>query len=606
MFTALHPLLLWGAAAVAVPILIHLLLRQRPKPRPWAAMRWLLAAAQAAQRRYRLTNFLLLLLRCLIILFIALCISRPALPGLGGGDRLVLIIDRTASMGARGNDPGPLAAAKAELSRATFDYRSVVVIGVANDVQQFSAGSPADLRSALGRLDVSDLPGGLEYAAEGALADQLSTLVGTAADVVLISDFQQDDGSRMAALLKPHARSLARLYVGDHSPNALVEGIAAMGDLRPDQPNELMLRVTGQASGAAIAADDGPFLPLAGASVTGGLLRIATPPLMVGDHRLRIRIDDAGLTYDNLLELPVNVRAAITVLSIGEHPDYLSASLNADATAFAYKRVAAPQLSGEPLPPHGLIALRERVADGKKLADWVTSGGVLWATLSLLNEDQALRPLVAALTVGDKQRTGGAYRSGEKDLDEVLSVGQRESVPTVNLPENARVLLRAGEAPLVVQIPVGAGSLIVELTDLQPTGDESLRARGTLPLWVNRVARRATAALSSPVFWQAGQPAPTNATLQRNAMSVTVKSGEPLMMAPGVWTRTDSPSVVMLPSRSEGQLQQDPPRQCAKTLAEALPERPGSDWGLALAIAALLLAISEGLVAAWAGRKYGQ
>ena len=61
MLTALHPLLLWGASAIAVPILIHLLLRQRPRPRPWAAMRWLLAAAQAAQRRYRLTNLLLLL-----------------------------------------------------------------------------------------------------------------------------------------------------------------------------------------------------------------------------------------------------------------------------------------------------------------------------------------------------------------------------------------------------------------------------------------------------------------------------------------------------------------------------------------------------------------
>lgn len=569
-------------------------------------MRWLLAAAQAAQRRYRLTNLLLLLLRCLVILLIALCIARPALPGLGGGDRLVLIIDRTASMGARGNDPGPLAAAKAALSQATFDYRSVVVIGVANDVQQFGAGSPADLRSALGRLDATELPGGLEHAAEGPLADQLSTVVGSAADVVLISDFQQDDGSRIAALLKPHARSLARLYVGDHSPNALVEGVANMGDLRPDQPNEFMLRVTGPASGAAIAADDGPFLPLVGAAVTGGLLRIATPPLTLGEHRLRVRLDDAGLNYDNLLELPVSVRGAVPVLSIGEQTDYLSASLAADATAFEHKRIAAPQLSGEPLPPHGLIALRERVADGRPLADWVTNGGVLWATLSLLSEDQALRPLVAALTVGDRQRPGGAYFSGEKDLDEVLSVGRRESVPAVTLPENARVLLRAGEAPLVVQIPVGAGALIVELTDLQPTGDESLRARGTLPLWVNRVARRATAALAAPIFWQAGQPAPINATLQRGALSVTVKTGEPLMLAPGVWTRSDNPSVIVLPSRSEGQLQQDPPRQAAKTLAEALPERPGSDWGLALAIAALLLAVSEGLVAAWAGKKYGQ
>ena len=605
MFTALHPLLLWGVAAIAVPILIHLLLRQRPKPRPWAAMRWLLAAAQAAQRRYRLTNLLLLLLRCLVILLIALCIARPALPGLGGGDRLVLIIDRSASMGARGNDPGPLAAAKAALSQATFDYRSVVVIGVANDVQQFSAGSPADLRLALGRLDVTDLPGGLEYAAQGPLAEQLSALVGITADVLLISDFQQDDGSRIAALLKPHARSLARWHVGEHSPNALVEGVTNMGDLRPDQPNEFMLRVTGPASGAAIAADDGPFLPLVGASVTGGLLRISTPPLTLGDHRLRIRIDDGGLNYDNLLELPVSVRGAVTVLSVGEQTDYLSASLAADAAAFEHKRIAAPQLSGEPLPAHGLIALRERVADGRPLADWVANGGVLWATLSLLSEDQALRPLVAALTVGDSQRPGGAYFSGEKDLDEVLSVGRRESVPAVTLPENAKVLLRAGEAPLVVQIPVGAGALIVELTDLQPTGDESLRARGTLPLWVNRVARRATAALAAPIFWQAGQPAPMNATLQRGALSVTVKTAEPLMLAPGVWTRSDNSLVIMLPSRSEGQLQQDPPRQSAKTLAEALPERPGSDWGLALAIAALVLAISEGLVAAWAGRKYG-
>ena len=568
-------------------------------------MRWLLAAAQAAQRRYRLTNLLLLLLRCLVVLLVALAIARPALPGLGGGDRLVLIIDRSASMGARGKDPGPLAAAKAELARSVFAYRSVVVLGVANDVQQFSAGSPADLRSALGRLDVTDLPGGLDRAAEGELAGQLTTLVGNAADVVLISDFQQDDGSGVSALLKPHARSLARLYVGDQAANAVVEGVATMGDLRPDQPGELMLRVAGPATGVAIATDDGAFLPVAGATVTGGLLRVATPPLAAGDHLVRIRIDDTGLTYDNLLELPVTVRAAVTVLAIGEHTDYLTASLTADAAAFDLKRIVAPQLATEPLPPRGLVALRERVADGKRLADWVNGGGVLWATLDLLMDDQTLRPLVAPLMLGDGQRAGGAYLSGEKDLDEVLSVGRRETVPTVALPENARVLLRAGEAPLVVQLPAGAGAVIVELTDLQPAGDESLRARGTLPLWVSRSARRATAALAAPAFWQAGQPAPADATLRRGASSVVVKNGEPLLLAPGAWTRPDNTSVVVLPSRHEGQLQQDPPRSSARTLQEALPERPGSDWGLPLAIAALLMAVSEGLVAAWAGRTYG-
>jgi len=606
VFTALHPLLLWGATAVAVPILIHLLLRQRPRPRPWAAMRWLLAAAQAAQRRYRLTNLLLLLLRCLVVLLVALAIARPALPGLGGGDRLVLIIDRSASMGARGDDPGPLAAAKAELARAELSYRSVVVIGVADDVQQFGAGSPADLRDALGRLDVTELPGGLDRAAEGELAGQLTTLVGSAADIVLVSDFQQDDGSGISALLKPHARSLTRLAVGDQGTNAVVEGLAGMGDLRPDQPGELLLRVAGPATGAAITADDGAFLPLAGAQVTGGLLRVATPPLAAGEHRLRIRLDDAGLTYDNVLELPLLVRAGVTTLAVGQRTDYLTAALEASGkTVFDLKRIAAPQLATEPLPPKGLVALRDRVADGKRLADWVNAGGVLWASLDLLADDPSLRPLVAGLKIGEGQRAGGPYQSGEKDLDEVLAIGRRDSVPEVALPEEARVLLRAGDAPLVVQLPVGAGAVIVELTDLQPTGDESLRARGTLPLWVSRMARRATAALSAPAFWQAGQPAPADATLRRGASSVTVKTGAPLLLAPGAWMRPDNTAVVVLPSRHEGQLQQDAPRNSAKNLAEALPERPGSDWGLPLAIAALLVAIAEGLFAAWAGRTYG-
>jgi hypothetical protein len=229
----------------------------------------------------------------------------------------------------------------------------------------------------------------------------------------------------------------------------------------------------------------------------------------------------------------------------------------------------------------------------------------LWSQLDLLRDDQALRTLVGGLGVEETPRAGGPYRSGEQDLDEVLAIGRRDSVPTVTLPATARTLLWAGEAPLVVVLPAGAGFVIVELTDLQPPGDESLRARGTVPLWVSRTARRITAALSAPAYWQAGQPAPADASLRRGATAVTVKAGEPLLLAPGTWQRDDHRAVVVLPSRHEGQLQQESPRGAVRTLAEALPERPGSDWGLPLAIAALLIAITEGLIAAWAGRTYG-
>ncbi|MBA3708291.1 MAG: BatA domain-containing protein, partial [Planctomycetes bacterium] len=160
MFSVLNPALVGGLALIAVPVIIHLLLRKRPRPRPWAAMRWLLAAARKAQRRYQLTNFLLLLCRCLIVALIALMVMRPSLAGIGGGERLVLLVDRSASMGARGSDPGPLAAAKAALTRTSFSYRDVVVVAIDSRVEVLSSGSAGGAAESLGGIEAGELPGG--------------------------------------------------------------------------------------------------------------------------------------------------------------------------------------------------------------------------------------------------------------------------------------------------------------------------------------------------------------------------------------------------------------------------------------------------------------
>jgi hypothetical protein len=566
-------------------------------------MRWLLAAAQAAQRRYRLTNLLLLLLRCLIVLLVALAIARPALPGFGGGERLVLVVDRSASMGARGSDPGPLASVKALLAQAELDYRSVVLLGVADDVQPYSVGSMNDFRTALGRLEVSDLPGGLERASTGELASQLTGYIGNGADIVLISDFQQDDAAQLVALLTPRCRTLSRLVVGKQNANGVVAGIKSLGDLRPDLPGELVMQVVGEATGIELAVDEGTFLPISGTTSSAGSLHVALPPMAAGPHTLRLRLSDTGLLYDNLLELPVLVRGKVSVLAISDRTDYLIASLKADDPAFARTIIQAPALPGEPLPNGGLLALRTPVADGKRIAEWVRGGGVLWAPLEVLRADQDLRALVAEILVSDEQRRGGPYHTGENDIDEVLRVGARESVPAFTLPTSATPVLWAGEAPLMVRLPSGSGQLIVELTDL--VVDESLRARGTFPLWINRLIRRVTAELSMPSFAQAGQAALHDMTLRRGAQSLSFITGQPLLLAPGIWSDKDQHALVILPSRTEGVLQQDAPRGAVTTIAEALPQRPGSDWALPLAIAALITALSEGLVAAWAGKAFG-
>lgn len=104
------PALAWaGVAMVSVPVAIHLLSRWRRRPEPWGAMRFLLEAYRKQKRRMRLEQWLLLLLRCLIVLMLGLALARPLLVGflgswLGGLDsrgRIVnIVIDDALSLQA--------------------------------------------------------------------------------------------------------------------------------------------------------------------------------------------------------------------------------------------------------------------------------------------------------------------------------------------------------------------------------------------------------------------------------------------------------------------------------------------------------------------------
>ncbi len=101
----LNPALVAGALLFAVPLLIHLLNRQRHKRRDWAAMEFLLRAYQKTRNRLRNENLLLLLLRCLIPIVLAFAIARPVLQhsasilGQQGGTHHVFVLDQSYSMG---------------------------------------------------------------------------------------------------------------------------------------------------------------------------------------------------------------------------------------------------------------------------------------------------------------------------------------------------------------------------------------------------------------------------------------------------------------------------------------------------------------------------
>ncbi|MEQ1850041.1 MAG: BatA domain-containing protein, partial [Chthoniobacteraceae bacterium] len=106
----LQPWMLWALPAILLPIIIHLLNRLRYRTVHWGAMMFLLKANKAATRRAKIRQYLLLLFRALVILFLIWAMARPITGGwigsaAGGAPEVVLVLlDRSASMEGRGPD----------------------------------------------------------------------------------------------------------------------------------------------------------------------------------------------------------------------------------------------------------------------------------------------------------------------------------------------------------------------------------------------------------------------------------------------------------------------------------------------------------------------
>ena len=81
----LNPLYLLGAAAVALPVIIHLAHRRKTSVVPFGTLMFLRLVDKKLARRHRIREILLLLLRSLVILFLVLGVARPVWKKGGAG-----------------------------------------------------------------------------------------------------------------------------------------------------------------------------------------------------------------------------------------------------------------------------------------------------------------------------------------------------------------------------------------------------------------------------------------------------------------------------------------------------------------------------------------
>ncbi len=208
MIGFLHPWMLAGLLAAAIPILLHLLARREPPTVVFPAVRYLVTTTREHQRRLKLQNWLLLLLRTLLVATLVLAAAGPTVPlsGVPGHapSALVLILDNSPSSGTTAGGSPQLAqlvaAARQVLARATPDD-ALWLVGADGIPRR---GDRALLSELLDSMTVS--PRRMELGAAIAQAGEVLAAESRPGEIVLLTDLQ-------ASALSPAAPS-APLLIG--------------------------------------------------------------------------------------------------------------------------------------------------------------------------------------------------------------------------------------------------------------------------------------------------------------------------------------------------------------------------------------------------------
>src|SRR5262247_2287023 len=102
----LTPFFLLAGAAIAVPIFVHLIQRERKRVVEFPSLMFVQKIPYQSVRRRRIRHWFLLLMRGAAIALIVAAFARPFFPqaaaqiaALGGSRELVILLDQSASMG---------------------------------------------------------------------------------------------------------------------------------------------------------------------------------------------------------------------------------------------------------------------------------------------------------------------------------------------------------------------------------------------------------------------------------------------------------------------------------------------------------------------------
>lgn len=219
----LNAALAFGAFAFTIPLVIHLFFRSRFKTLDWGAMHLLSSVMRVNRRRLQITNWLLLLLRCLIPVLLAFCLARPvwnswkALAG-DAPKTLIIAIDDSRSMAATPPGEAPrIEFAKQEIRTLLDELTRQDEVILVRSSRLGSIPGKMGVSEAIAALRRIDAKGSTVSAARllDAAVSAAEESTHARRHVILVSDFQSQIVDSAAVDLAEQLRQSGRLDLGD-------------------------------------------------------------------------------------------------------------------------------------------------------------------------------------------------------------------------------------------------------------------------------------------------------------------------------------------------------------------------------------------------------
>lgn len=392
-----YPYFLFALAAVAIPIIIHLFHFRRFKTIYFTNVRFLKELKEETDARQKLRNLLILLMRCLAVIFLVLAFAQPFLPaknakGAEGRKDVSIYVDNSFSMQATGNDVPLLEKAKQRALEIVQAYEAddrFQILSSDFEGRDQRLLSKDDAVARIGELKISHA---VQPLSKVLARQKQALLLGEAKtkNSFLISDFQKNTVDIQRLADSTVTTTLVPLSAVS-SRNVAIDSVWFEAPVQmPNENNVLIVKVHNYSD---VAVDNIPLsATVDGQSKPAGLLNIAAGTsaydtvnitvLNTGFHSAEVKITDYPVEFDDRYFFTFQVKEQIDILQVyNGQPNAAIEAAFRNSTYYKLNSAASGQLDYSKLRDYEAIILTDLtdVSSGlaSELATYVSDGGNL-------------------------------------------------------------------------------------------------------------------------------------------------------------------------------------------------------------------------------------